>query len=67
MKTPLNQKSSIDEIKKRFDNDVERFTNLQAGQSATVDAPLVMELITQAAYKSTPNAQSSGYRLRRRE
>ena len=57
MKTPLNQKSSIDEIKKRFDNDVERFTNLQAGQSATVDAPLVMELITQAAYKSTPNAQ----------
>ncbi len=57
MKTPLNKKSSTNEIKTRFDNDVERFSNLQTGQSATVDAPLAMELITQAAYKSTPKAQ----------
>jgi tRNA (cmo5U34)-methyltransferase len=57
MSTPLDQKSSISEIRKRFDNDVERFSNLETGQIATIDAPLVMELITQAALKSTANIQ----------
>ncbi len=46
MSTPLEQKSSLEEIEKRFDNDVDRFSNLATGQSATVDAPLAMELIT---------------------
>ena len=55
MGTPLDQKSSLEEIKKRFDNDVARFSNLETGQSATVDAPLAMELITKAAVKSTAN------------
>lgn len=48
------KKSSVDEIRQRFDNDVERFSNIETGQTATVDAPLAMELITQAAFKSTP-------------
>lgn len=55
MSTPLEQKSSPDEIKARFDNDVERFSNLDTGQTATIDAPLAMELIAQAAFKSTAN------------
>jgi len=55
MSTPLEQKSSLEEIKKRFDNDVARFSNLKSGQSATIDAPLAMELITKAAVKSTAN------------
>ncbi len=55
MRTPLENKSSIEEIRKRFDTDVERFSNLETGQSATIDAPLAMELITQAAVKITPN------------
>ena len=55
MDTPLKQKSSIEEIRKRFDNDVERFSNIESGQTATIDAPLAMELITQAAFKSTSN------------
>src|SRR5437763_3203061 len=38
-------KSSVDQIRRRFDNDVERFSNLEAGQSATTDAPLVLDLI----------------------
>lgn len=42
-------KSSVDEIRQRFDADVERFSNLATGQSATVDAPLVLDLITGAA------------------
>lgn len=53
MSTPLNQKSTIDEIRQRFDNDVERFSCLETGQAATVDAPLAMELITEAATKAT--------------
>ncbi|MEJ2156175.1 MAG: methyltransferase domain-containing protein [Desulfobacteraceae bacterium] len=48
-------KSSVDEIRQRFDNDVERFSNIETGQTATVDAPLAMELITQAAFQTTPN------------
>ncbi len=47
------QKSSVDEIKQRFDNDVDRFSNIETGQTATIDAPLAMELITQAAFSST--------------
>ena len=57
MITPLEQKTSIDEIKAGFDNDVERFSNLDTGQTATIDAPLAMELIAQAAFKSTANIQ----------
>ena len=49
-------KSSVEEIRKRFDNDVERFANLQTGQSATIDAPLVLELIASAAAATNPAA-----------
>ncbi len=55
MSTPLQNKSSIEEIRTRFDNDVERFSNLSTGQVAAIDAPLMMELITQAAVAFTPN------------
>ncbi len=53
MTTRLELKSSVDDIRRRFDQDVERFSNLETGQTATVDAPLAMELITQAAFHST--------------
>jgi tRNA (cmo5U34)-methyltransferase len=54
MKTSLAHKSSLEEIRQRFDEDVERFSNLETGQSATVDAPLALELVTQAAIAATP-------------
>jgi tRNA (cmo5U34)-methyltransferase len=57
MKTPLSKKSTLSEIRERFDNDVERFSNLETGQKATIDAPLAMELITQAAIATTPYAK----------
>ena len=57
MGKPLEQKSSIEEIKNRFDNDVERFSNLETEQTSTIDASLALELITQAAIKSTVNIQ----------
>ncbi len=50
-------KSSVEEIRQRFDADVERFSNLETGQSATVDAPLAMALVAQAAAVVTPNAK----------
>jgi tRNA (cmo5U34)-methyltransferase len=53
--TPLEQKSSATAIRRRFDADVERFSNLDTGQTATIDAPLAMELITQAAIATTPH------------
>jgi tRNA (cmo5U34)-methyltransferase len=54
MTTPLSEKSTVDEIRERFDSDVERFSNLETGQAATIDAPLAMELITEAAIVATP-------------
>lgn len=59
MKTSLSEKSTTEEIQNRFDNDVERFSNLETGQAATIDAPLAMELITQAAISATPKISRS--------
>ena len=52
------QKSTVEEIRKRFDMDVDRFSNLETGQQATIDAPLVMELIARAALSVNPNIKS---------
>lgn len=50
-------KSTVDSIRRRFDADVERFSNLDTGQSAAVDAPLAMELVAQAAAATSPHAR----------
>ena len=52
-----HMKSTVDEIRERFDEDVERFSNLDTGQSATIDAPLAMSLVAQAAALITPHAR----------
>jgi tRNA (cmo5U34)-methyltransferase len=52
-------KSTVAEIRDRFDRDVDRFSNLGTGQSATVDAPLVLDLLTRAAAAATPGAARS--------
>lgn len=49
-------KSTVAEIRERFDDDVDRFSNLQTGQSATIDAPLVIGLIAEAAATTNPTA-----------
>jgi len=49
-------KATNEEIKTRFDNDVERFANLETGQLTTIDAPLTMELCTEAARYINPTA-----------
>lgn len=50
------QKSTIDEIRERFDKDVERFSHLDTGQVSTIDAKISLELITEAAKRIVPNA-----------
>lgn len=49
-------KSTVEQIRERFDNDVERFSNLETGQSATIDAPLTLDLIASVAAATTPSA-----------
>jgi hypothetical protein len=39
-------RSTPDKIRARFDHDVKRFSNLDTGQAATVDSPLVLDLVT---------------------
>lgn len=49
MDPAFENKSSVEEIRRRFDNDVERFSRLETGQQATIDAPLVLDLVAAAA------------------
>lgn len=55
MNKNYKDKSSLEEITRRFDHDVERFSNLETAQGSTIDAPLVMELMTKAAASATPS------------
>jgi len=50
-------KSTIEEIRTRFDNDVERFSNLETGQVSTIDAALSLELMTESAKRMVPEAK----------
>lgn len=51
-------KSTVKEIKERFDNDVERFSNLGTGQVATIDAQISLELLTEASKRIAPEAKN---------
>jgi len=52
------KKSTVQEIKERFNKDVERFSDLDTGQASTVDAKISLELITEAAKRIVPNAEN---------
>jgi len=54
-------KSTPEEIRRRFDADVERFSNLETGQTATIDAPIALEVIAGAAAAVCPKAESLLY------
>lgn len=51
------KKSTTAEIRERFDNDVDRFSNLETGQVTTLDAKISLELITEAAKRIVPKAE----------
>lgn len=50
----FHHKSTLDDIRRRFDQDVERFSQLETGQQATIDAPLVLELVAKTAATHIP-------------
>ncbi len=50
-------KSTVDEIRRRFDADVERFADVTTGQTATMDARLSLDLVTDAAAAIDPRAR----------
>lgn len=52
------QKSSIETIRQNFNEQVERFTNIETGQSTAIDSPLCMELVAQTTRAMSPDAQS---------
>jgi tRNA (cmo5U34)-methyltransferase len=52
------EKSTVDEIRERFDNDVERFSNLDTGQISAVDAKVSLEIIAEAAKRLAPDAEN---------
>ena len=51
-------KSTLQQIRERFDKDVERFSRLEIGNTAQVDSVLSLELIACAAAVTNPNARS---------
>jgi tRNA (cmo5U34)-methyltransferase len=46
---PLKDKSTVEEIRAQFDQDVERFSRLETGQQAVADAPVHLELVARSA------------------
>lgn len=56
MKMDYTHKATNKEIRERFDKDTERFSNLETGQQTTIDAPVTMDLCTEAAKYANPNA-----------
>ena len=56
MPRPLHEKSSVEEIRQRFDADVERFSKLETGQQAAMDATIILEVVARsAACHARPN------------
>ncbi|MDR1156167.1 MAG: class I SAM-dependent methyltransferase [Bacteroidales bacterium] len=51
-------KSTVEEIRQRFDSDVERFANLDTGQVSTIDARYSLDLITEVAKRLEPYAEN---------
>lgn len=49
MPRPLHEKSTVEQIRARFDADVERFSKLETGQQAAMDALLILGIVARSA------------------
>ena len=52
----MTHKSTVEEIRQRFDAETDRYTNLETGQVSAVDSLLAMNLVAEAAAVTTPHA-----------
>jgi tRNA (cmo5U34)-methyltransferase len=50
-------KSSPEAIRNNFDQQVERFSDIETGQTTAIDSPLCMELVARSAALLNPNAK----------
>jgi tRNA (cmo5U34)-methyltransferase len=58
MPRQLHEKSTVEEIRQRFDADVERFSKLETGQQAAMDASLILDVVARsAACHARPHAR----------
>lgn len=57
-RTKPEHKLTVEQIRKRFDGEVERFSNLETGQTAVMDAPLMLELVAQAVQVTHPGGNA---------
>ena len=51
-------KSSLEDIRKKFDDRVEIFSNEEIGQTSAMDSPLVLQIIADTAALTNPNAKT---------
>jgi tRNA (cmo5U34)-methyltransferase len=51
-------KSSPEAIRRNFDQQVERFSNIETGQTTAIDSPLCMELVARSVQLLNPGAKS---------
>lgn len=49
MPRQLHEKSTIEQIRQRFDGDVERFSKLEMGQQAAMDAAVILDVVARSA------------------
>jgi tRNA (cmo5U34)-methyltransferase len=54
---PQQIKSSPETIRNNFDQQVDRFSNLETGQTTAIDSPLCMELVARSAIAFNPDAK----------
>jgi tRNA (cmo5U34)-methyltransferase len=55
--TFTRQKSTPEAIRNNFDQQVERFSNIETGQTTAIDSPLCMELVARSAALLNPEAK----------
>lgn len=51
-------KSSPEAIRRNFDQQVDRFSNIETGQTTAIDSPLCMELVSRSALLLNPDAKN---------
>src|ERR1700741_898386 len=58
MRRPLHEKSTVEQIRQRFDADVERFSKMETGQQAAMDAPVILDVVARsAAFRIRPSGK----------
>ena len=53
-----NIKSSPEAIRRNFDQQVDRFSNIETGQTTAIDSPMCMELVSRSALLLNPDAKN---------